>query len=430
MSSLFINILLYLVGKMGEILTPKIYVREDFSCVVCLHKFAYRRVILSHICLVEVKKLCKCEEESFGHLVKSLDVLKNGRKNSYLELGYGVKRDRGEIMLYVGVAEALDYAVCISEKLVARKIEGGNDLIEYALAKMSVHSGIVDTGLNRIKTGKERVRNERGVRAVKNSYLSCAVHLKLIGSDDNVEVRGGERKLAIKIVICLNYPKMEELGCIYHIILVAETEVLAAGIARVNTVNESVGEYILFVYEAFEAIAEIPEISILKNAPLEVISISVNKLAGEENKAVKTELISSLKKKSYLCGEGLGRSVRNLVLRGENDARLCGVGNYKAEIGVLCKREICAKVIIGLNASGDNVTNGFIYAFNASYYVGIYTILSGEHITHTLLDGLNNYYVAVKIGRFIYLLKHPINEAAKEAALAELNNPLGSCNLN
>jgi hypothetical protein len=126
---------------------------------MCPHKFAYRGIILGHIGLIEVKKLCKGKEKSFGHLTKSSDILKNGRKNSYLELGYRVKGDSGKIMLYVGVAEALYYAVGVSKKLVLWKIKGGNYLLENALTKMSVHSRIVDAGLNCIKAGKKSVRN-------------------------------------------------------------------------------------------------------------------------------------------------------------------------------------------------------------------------------------------------------------------------------
>ena len=256
---------------------------------MALHKLHYCRIVVSHIGLIEVDKLRKGEEEGFGHLVISLDILENRRKNSYLELGNGVERYGREEVLYVGVAEALKNAAGIAEKLVARKIEGGNDLVKHALSDMLAHSLIVDTALYGIKAREKSVRNERGMRTVKYSYLSRAVHFKLIGSDDNVEVCLRERKLAVKVKVGLYYPEVEELRGVDHIILVAEIKLLTLGITGVDTVNESIGKDVLLVYPTLEILTERPKVGILKNTLLKIITVSVYKLTGKENKSGKAK---------------------------------------------------------------------------------------------------------------------------------------------
>ena len=87
---------------------------------------------------------------------------------------------------------------------------------------MLAHNVAVDTALNRVESRKKRVRNERGVSAVKYAYLSRAVHLELVGSYDNVETCGGEGKLALQIVLGLDNPKMEELSLYNKIVVIIE----------------------------------------------------------------------------------------------------------------------------------------------------------------------------------------------------------------
>ena len=111
---------------------------------------------------------------------------------------------------------------------------------------------------------------------------------------------------------------MEKLRGVYHIVLVAETKVLTLRESCVDTVNESVGEYVLLVYPLLKCIAKCPKVSILKNALLEVITVSVDKLARKEDKSGKSKLKAALKKKSYLCREGLRRCIGNLILRRES----------------------------------------------------------------------------------------------------------------
>ena len=67
-----------------------------------------------------------------------------------------------------------------------------------------------------------------------------------------------------------------------------------------------------------------------------------------------------------------------------------------------------------------------VNTLNATAYVSINAVLGRKHVTHTLLDRLNNNYATVEVGVFINLLEHPVNKTAKEATLAELNNSLGS----
>ena len=144
-------ILLYLVGKEGYVLAPELDGGKHLSSGMSTDEFGSRGVIIRHIGLIEIKKLCKGEHEGLGHLVAALDIFKDRGENSYLELAERVESYRGKIVLNIGVRETLDNAGSLSYKLVTGKVESGNNLIEYALFNMLTHTLVINTALNGIK---------------------------------------------------------------------------------------------------------------------------------------------------------------------------------------------------------------------------------------------------------------------------------------
>ena len=172
------------------------------------------------------------------------------------------------------------------------------------------------------------------MRAVKNSDLSCSVTLKLIGSDDYIKAGLGERKLCFKVIVGFNYPKVEILRGVEHIILIAKVNLLSTGETCVDAVNKGVCKDIFLLYPLLKLIAEVPEVGILKNTLLKVVAVSVDKLTGNKDKAGELCLEALFEKKGNLCGEGLRRSIGNFVLVGENNARLGGIGDNKSHLGL------------------------------------------------------------------------------------------------
>ena len=199
-------------------------------------------------------------------------------------------------MTDIGIGEASNYVISILNKLLARKVKCGNDLIVNTLFDVSKHTLNVYTALNGIKSRKKRIRNKRSVSAVENTNLSCSVHLKIVGNY-NVKSALIKRKLTEEILISLDYPKVEIFTGVDHLIVKSDVDLLFLGVTGIDTVNKGVGKYVLLLYESLEVCTEIPKVSILKNALLEVVTVSVDKLARKENKSVKSKLKATLKKK-------------------------------------------------------------------------------------------------------------------------------------
>ena len=394
-----------------------------------LHKLDNLGCVAGLAVLIEFDELCKGEYESLGSLAVSLDVLENRGKNSYLELAHGVKCDGGEVVLDIGVAETLDNAARIALKLVLGEVESGDDFVKYTLSYVLSHTLVVNAALNGIKTGEESVRNERGVSAVENTYLSGAVHLELVTGDNNVKISAGEGELAVEVVLGFNNPEVEEFRGVDHLILVAETEVLTLGITGVYSVNESVGEYVFFLNPIFELVSELPKVCILEHASLEVVTVSVDKLAGKEDESAETELVSLLEQESELSGEGLRGSIGELVLCREYDTGLRGVGNYEAEVGIFCESEVSVEVLIRLNTSGDNVDDVGLNTLNAAAKMSVYAVLLGEHIAQTRLYRLHYYNATVEVAVLVDSVNHPVYEAAQKSAFSKLNYSFGAYSL-
>jgi hypothetical protein len=215
---------------------------------------------------------------------------------------------------------------------------------------------------------------------------------------------------------------VEVLRGVDHFIVEAHIELLVLGVTGVDAVNEGVAEDIVVFDPSLEALSKLPKVGILKDALFEVCAVFVDKLAGKEYKSRKSEIKALFEKLSKLAGEGFCRAITELVVVLEADACLGGVRDDKSEIGVFCKGEICIEVIVGLDATGDNVDLFYVNSLTAAAEVGIFAILSGQHIAKTLFDGLNYYYAAVKICFFVDDLNHPIGKAAEKTALAELYN--------
>ena len=62
-----------------------------------------------------------------------------------------------KIVLYIRIAETLNNAVGIGKKLILGKIEGRNDLVEYALSYVLLHNRVVNAALNGVKLNKKEM---------------------------------------------------------------------------------------------------------------------------------------------------------------------------------------------------------------------------------------------------------------------------------
>jgi hypothetical protein len=207
-----------------------------------------------------------------------------------------------------------------------------------------------------------------------------------------------------------------------HLVVESHVDLLILGITGVYAVNKCVAEDIFIFDPSLESISEIPELGILEHAFFEICAVLVDKLAGKEDETGESELKSLVEKLSQLAGEALCGSVLDLVVLLKADTCLGGVGNNKTEIGILGERQISVEIVVGLNATGDNVDLLYVHSLTSAAEVSVLAILRLKQVAKTPFNGLDHYYLTVKIGFFIDNLKHPIGKAAKKTALAELYN--------
>jgi hypothetical protein len=233
------------------------------------------------------------------------------------------------------------------------------------------------------------------VRAVEDADLSCSVHFKIVGND-NVETALIEGNLGAEIGIALDDPKVKIFTCVDHFVVEAEVYFFVLGVAGVYSVNKRVAENVIVFYPRLEVLAKLPEVCILKHAFFEICTVFVDKLARKKYESAKTEIESLFEKLSQLCREGLCGSIGELVAILEADSCLGGIRNYESEVRVFGKRHVSVKVIVGLDATRDNVDKLYVHALASAAKMGILTVLRLEHIAHALVDRLNDYYLAVK----------------------------------
>ena len=92
-----------------------------------------------------------------------------------------------------------------------------------------------------------------------------------------------------------------------------------------DTVNKSGAEVVLCINPFCKLLAKSPVIDILVNYLLKLLTVVIDKLAGEDDEAGKLVLKSSVKELCDLCREGCGRSIVFLALGIVSDTCLCCV---------------------------------------------------------------------------------------------------------
>ena len=214
----------------------------------------------------------------------------------------------------IRIGKSCNDIIRIVDKLLTGQIKGWYDLIVNTFFDMSEHTLIINAALYCVKSREKSVWHQRSMSTVENSYLSCSVHIEIIGKD-NIESALVKGDFLGETVITLDYPQMEIFACVDHLIVKANLDLLFLGITRVDAVDEGVAEDIVILYPSLEVVAKLPEVGIFQNALFQICAVLVDKLARKEYETVKSRLATYHSEteplKDFYAQRGKLKSVEN-----------------------------------------------------------------------------------------------------------------------
>ena len=123
--------------------------------------------------------------------------------------------------------------------------------------------------------------------AIQNSHLTFLVRIHIICPD---HVKAGLLQRQFILMLSLDDPQMENLRRIHHIILLsnsfAQSFMLVTRETSYDPVHQCGAEIILILQPALEILSQLPQIRILQATLLQFLSVMIDKLTGQDNKAL------------------------------------------------------------------------------------------------------------------------------------------------
>ena len=203
-----------------------------------------------------------------------------------------------------------------------------------------------------VDTAEVSNRREDGVRTIQESDLTCVVWLLALG-DEHVETGLVGRELLTQlgdrhVGWLLDDPEVEDLGLYHQVVAIASTllelvDVLAWE-ARNDAVNEGCADVVVLeepVLELLVVLAEVlfPELDVLLDALLEVVTVEEDELTRHEDEAllgVTVECLeTTIEQLSQLTWIRRSRSVGELAVRIESNSSLGGVRDHETDVWLL-----------------------------------------------------------------------------------------------
>ncbi|MPL98477.1 hypothetical protein SDC9_44682 [bioreactor metagenome] len=381
------------------------------------------------------------EHQKLGQLAVFCNIPQEGRKVPGFELGNRVQGDGEQLVGVVRILKALQNIGCIRLKLLFRAFHRRDDLLEDALVhereeKILVGYAVLDGLMARLIGCKYA----HGMGSVEDADLACAVEAHIVGPY-HVQACLIERQLIlVEVLVAFDDPQVENLGRVEQVVLIAElgADCLCFG-SRVtgnDAVDQGVAEITSFVEPGHEACLQVPLLCILFDDALQIVSVLVDELAGNDDQALVRSPVESLvafvEEGADLGWEGDLDLVGQLVTAVVADTGLGGVGDDEAQVLTGCELYILL-VIVGLvriEAAADAVDrsvllDGFL-VLHTPEDGGVQALLGVDHIAQAPVQGLDEDYIAVEIGLLVENVDHPIDERSEEVPLSELKNLLFS----
>ena len=226
---------------------------------------------------------------------------------------------------------------------------------------------------------------------------------------------------------------LEDLGLndqVVHVVdLLLDTCDIFAREARHDAVHEGCAHVVVQFkpfLELLVVLAEIvfPQLDILADALLQMVSVQENQLARHDDEAFLRVAAESLEAAvEQLCQFAriarCGR-VAQFAGRVERDARLGGVGDDETDLGLVCQSHERCVLCVRVQRAADHVdtvhaVHGLAVLTTLQVHV-VQAILAVQPFCHTFLDRLNHYNAAVEAGLLVHVPYDPIHECAEEIA--------------
>ena len=339
-------------------------------------------------------------------------------------------------MLHEGIAEAFHHIAGEFLQLVLGQVAGGKKFLEHHLVHELAHLGILAAFLDSIETAQIAHGTQYGMGAIEEGYLTLVVR-SLGRHEEHVEARFVGREFGGDFLGSLDDPEMENLGLVQETVVVTDTLAeLGGGVTRItgnDAVHEGAVHAAALLKPGAEVRTQVPQVDILTDAFLEVPAVFEDKLAREKDEALVPgafEILETvIQQLRELAGIGAGGLVGKFAGRVEGDACLGGIGNYKADFRLFGQLEVLLKLSIGVQSAGNHVNQ--VHAVHRLSVLEplkiqvIEAVLFVEPFHHALLDGLNHHHGAVEVRLLVGFPDNPLDECAKEVALAKLNHLFG-----
>ena len=267
------------------------------------------------------------------------------------------------------------------------------------------------------------------MRTVENTYLALLVGRYVIHYDDG-KTSLFKRELLLNGLWPFNDPCGKNLTRINDVVLVAEllTELLCfgTGIPGDDAIHQRGTEEIIGFDPRGKFLLQPPEINVLLYTFFQFIAVVVDQLAGQDDKALKSELPALIEQQSKLCGEAGGRSIVRFAGRIISNAGLRGIGSDKTKLRIFGAGEVFLKLLGDIQAAGNTGDDApALHSFPvlpAAQKQRIQPVLWGETGVEAGGGGLRQHNFCVEPGLLVHNVNEIINKGAQEVSFSKLQH--------
>ena len=347
-------------------------------------------------------------------------------------------------MVDEGVVEAVLHSRSELLKILLVQRQGGDDLLMQHLVHEAADGVVVHAVTHDVEASQICAQNEAGVCAVQDADLALLVGGD-IGHDHDVDAGLLERQLVLQTIGTLDDPDAEDFADVQRLIGVAvglfqSSQLLrVTDAARDDAVHQSGAEGVGVVHPVDEGSVEVPVLSVVVAALLQLLAVVVDQLAGQDDQTLVGSAlecgVALVQHAGQLCREAVGGNLIKLAVALRiGDAGLGGVGDDDLEILRAGQSQNFVPLALGVGAdavgdAGDDALCIDLLALLAAAQVqGVQALLLVHPVRHLgeVGDGLHQLDLAVEASLLVGDVDKVIHECAQEIALAELHH-LNGC---
>ena len=416
---------------------------HDLLCIVRLD----RSTVCAHATFVIGDDSSQTKHESLRQFALALQIGLQTRQVACLEFRERVEHDTCHGVIYVRVVETLQHTLAVGFQFLLRQVERLQQFVEHHFVDVLTQHLMVACIANDVDAAEVGDRTEHGVRTVQQRHFALVIRFLALG-DEDVQSGFVSRELGFQffdrhVLRFLDHPEVEDLGLHHEVVVVThfllDSRDVFAREARYDTVHEGSAYIVVFLKPLFETgivCTEIifPELDILADTILEVVSVEEDQLTRHEDKTfgrVAVEgLVATEQQLHQFAGISRSRCVCEFASRVECDTCLRGVGDDKTDLRLLCQCHVCPVLGIGVQGTTDNIdtlqrVDRLTFQTTLQVHM-IQAVLTVEPLHHTFVNRLNHNHRTVEIGLGIHVPYNPIYECAEEVAFTKLDDSFGS----